>query len=104
VAVIEEIEERRGEIEMLCRRFRVGRLELFGSAASGKFDPKSSDLDFLVEFEELRANEYADAYFGLLEELKKLFGREVDLVVARSVKNPYLIESIQRSRMLLYAA
>lgn len=102
--MIREIEEHRGAIEELCRRFRVGRLELFGSAAAGRFDPQSSDLDFLVEFEELRANEYADAYFGLLEELEKLFRREVDLVVDQSVKNPYLRESIQRSRTLLYAA
>ena len=102
--MIKEIEERRGAIEDLCQRFRVRRLELFGSAAAGEFDARSSDLDFLVEFDELRANEYADAYFGLLEELQKLFQREVDLVVARSLKNPYLIESFQRSRTLLYAA
>ena len=102
--MIREIEERRDAIESLCRRFRVRRLELFGSAAAGGFNPRSSDLDFLVEFDQLRANEYADAYFGLLEELQMLFRRDVDLVVARSIKNPYLIESIERSRTLLYAA
>ncbi len=102
--MIREIEERRDAIESLCRRFRVRRLELFGSAAAGGFNPRASDLDFLVEFDQLRANEYADAYFGLLEELQMLFRRDVDLVVARSIKNPYLIESIERSRTLLYAA
>lgn len=102
--MIQEISERRASIEALCQRFRVRRLELFGSAAAGGFNPQSSDLDFLVEFEELRPSEYADAYFGLLEELQKLFGRKVDLVVTRSVRNPYLLESIQRSRTLLYAA
>ena len=39
------------EIPDLCRRFGVARLELFGSAASGAFDPQRSDLDFLVEFD-----------------------------------------------------
>src|SRR6266446_5482728 len=102
--MIHEIAEQSSAIEILCKRFRVRRLELFGSAAADGFNPQSSDLDFLVEFDTLRANEYADAYFGLLEELEKLFQREVDLVVARSLKNPYLIESIQRSRTLLYAA
>ncbi len=102
--MIREIEEKREAIEGLCRRFRVRRLELFGSAATGAFNPQSSDLDFLVEFDEFQANEYADAYFGFLEELGRLFRREVDLVVAKSVKNPYLMESIQRSRKLLYAA
>jgi predicted nucleotidyltransferase len=102
--MIREIEEQRAAIEDLCRRFRVHRLELFGSAAVGVFNPQSSDLDFLVEFDELQANEYADAYFGLLEALTNLFRRHVDLVVAQSVKNPYLREGIQRSRKLLYAA
>lgn len=102
--MIREVEEQAKPIEDLCRRFQVRRLELFGSAVSGGFDPRSSDLDFLVEFNELRPSEYADSYFGLLEELQKLFRRKIDLVVTRSVKNPYLLESIRRSRALLYAA
>lgn len=102
--MIREVEEQAKVIEDLCRRYQVRRLELFGSAAAGGFDPRSSDLDFLVEFKELEPDECADAYFGLLEELQKLFRRNVDLVVARAVKNPYLLESIQRSRALLYAA
>ena len=102
--MIREVEERATSIESLCRRFRVRRLELFGSAASGSFNPESSDLDFLVEFEDLPPGEYAEAYFGLLEELQGMFRRNIDLVVAHSLRNPYLIESIQRSRALLYAA
>lgn len=102
--MIPEIARQSKALESLCRRFRVRRLELFGSAATGGFNPQSSDLDFLVEFDSLRADEYADAYFGLLEGLKNIFKREVDLVMFESVKNPYLRESIQRSRTLLYAA
>src|SRR5258706_14856112 len=98
--MIQEIEERKVAIQGLCERFHVRRLEIFGSAAAGRFDPQSSDLDFLVEFDDLRAREYADAYFGLLEALQRLFRRDVDLVVARSLKNPYLIESIQQTRKL----
>ena len=102
--MIHEVEQQTAAIEALCRRFQVSRLELFGSAASGRFNPRSSDLDFLVEFKDLRPGAYADAYFGLLEELQRIFQRKVDLVVARSVRNPFLLESIQRSRALLYAA
>ena len=102
--MIREITEQSAAIESLCKRYHVRRLELFGSAARGGFDPLSSDLDFLVEFELLPANGYADAYFGLLEELQKLFKRDVDLVVFESIKNPYLKESILKSRTLLYAA
>jgi len=102
--MIREIETQRGALEALCRRFRVRRLELFGSAVGESFDPQSSDLDFLVEFLDLPSNGYADAYFGLAEALKDLFHREVDLVVLTAVKNPYFRESIERSRMPLYAA
>ena len=46
--MIELIEQRRSAIAELCRRYGVQRLDVFGSAVSGRFDPKTSDLDFLV--------------------------------------------------------
>ena len=98
------IQDNREAIEQLCRRFRVRRLELFGSAVGKAFDPMKSDLDFLVDFEALEPGEYADVYFGLMEGLKELFKRDVDLVMISAVKNPYFLESIERSRTLLYAA
>lgn len=91
------------ELRGLCARHHVRRLELFGSATDERFDPERSDLDFLVEFEELDHG-YFDAYFGLLESLRELFSRPVDLVMTRAVKNPYFLESIRTSRILLYAA
>ena len=102
--MVREIEGQRTALEALCRRFRVRRLELFGSAVGASFDPLSSDLDFLVEFDDLPSNGYADAYFGLAEALEGLFHRKVDLVILSAVKNPYFRESIERSRTLLYAA
>jgi len=57
-----------------------------------------------VDFEELEPEAYADTYFGLLEGLSGLFRRRVDLVMVSAVKNPYFLESIERSRTLLYAA
>ena len=102
--MISIVESNREGIERLCRRFRVRRLELFGSAVRGQFDPETSDLDFLVDFEQLKPEEYADTYFGLLEGLRELFKRNVDLVMVSAVKNPYFLEGIERSRTLLYAA
>jgi hypothetical protein len=99
-----EVERRRAEIEALCRRFQVRRLDLFGSAAKGGVLPHESDLDFLVEFEAASSPGYADRFFGLLESLEALFGRPVDLVVASAIKNPYFRDSIEKTRMLLYAA
>ena len=99
-----QIAKRKADIEQLCRDFRVRRLELFGSAAAGKDRPGESDLDFLVEFEPLPPGRYADAYFGLLEALQRLFDRPVDLVVASAIKNPYFREAVEQTKTLLYAA
>ena len=98
------VQDNREAVERLCRQYRVRRLELFGSAVGEKFDPETSDIDFLVDFEDLEPEAYADTYFGLLEGLKKLFQRNVDLVMISAVKNPYFLESIEQSRTLLYAA
>ena len=98
------ISEKREEIIVLCRRFRVKALELFGSAAGDRFDPASSDLDFLVDYEEISPSDHAECYFGLLFSLEDLFGREVDLVELSAVRNPYFLQAISKDRVLLYAA
>ena len=86
----------------VCRRFRVERLYLFGSAADGRFDSERSDLDFLVSLKEQPHSEYADNYLGLAEALEKLFGRRVDLLTERSIRNPYFREAVFAARQLLY--
>jgi len=102
--MIQILDNFRPQIVALCRKHHVSRLELFGSAASGKFDIASSDIDFLVDFEQLKQGEYTDHYFGLYEDLESLLKRKVDLVVTRAVKNPYFLEKIEQSREVLYAA
>lgn len=102
--MIPSIEEHRAELAELCRRRHVLRLSLFGSATRDDFDPQRSDLDFLVDFEVLPPGQYADAYFGLLEDLERLLGRSVDLVVATAIKNPYFRQSVDQTKALLYAA
>ena len=47
---------------------------------------------------------YGAAYFGLLKSLEQLFGRSVDLVDSSTIKNPYLRESIDEAKVLVYAA
>jgi hypothetical protein len=82
----------------------VQRLELFGSAVQGGYDARRSDLDFLVEFDDLAPEAYADHYFGLLAALEDLFGRPIDLVMLSAVQNPYFLDEIADSRRVLYAA
>jgi predicted nucleotidyltransferase len=89
----------------LCERHHVKRLEIFGSATdSARFEPAKSDLDFVVDFEELSPAEHADAYFGLLKDLEMALGRSVDLVERRAIRNPFFMQSIEASSELLYAA
>jgi len=98
------IETRIAEVAAACRRRAVRRLELFGSAVRDDFDETTSDLDFLVEFDAATELPALERYFGLKEDLEALFGRPVDLIMPRAVRNPYVRAEIERDRQLLYAA
>jgi len=75
------IAEKREALAALCRRYRVTRLEVFGSAARGHdFDPAKSDADFLVAFEKEAGRSALDQFFGFAEALEVELGRPVDLV------------------------
>ena len=102
--MIPAVANRAPEIEALCRRYHVGQLALFGSAATGEYDDEESDLDFLVEFQPPAFDDYANAYFGLLESLEELFGVPIDLVVRSAIKNPYFLQSVELTRAPLYEA
>jgi predicted nucleotidyltransferase len=103
--MIDEIALHREEMRALCRRFHVRRLDLFGSAARGDFDPEQSDVDFLVEFDRGHPDALSlKAYFGLKEALENLLGRSVDLVEPGAMRNPYLKASIERSREPVFEA
>lgn len=89
------------EIRDVCSRFKVKELFLFGSAAKGQTNEKS-DVDFLVTFDDVALEEYADNFFGLMYALQEVIQKNVDLVVSSSLTNPYLIESINETKILLY--
>ena len=97
------IEQHREEVAALCRRTSARRLDVFGSAAREDFDPTTSDLDFLVEFDDLPPAKYADAYFTLKESLEALFHRPVDLVTDAGLENPYFRDRVIAERKLVYA-
>ncbi|HWV36791.1 MAG TPA: nucleotidyltransferase domain-containing protein [Thermomicrobiales bacterium] len=91
------------EIRALCRKHRIARLDLFGSAAKGTFDPATSDLDFLVDLGAYDSS-VANRFLDLADDLEKLLGRDVDLVTTRSLKNPYFIASVDAYRENVYDA
>lgn len=98
------VRDKARDVAEICRRRRVLRLAVFGSAASSSFDPASSDLDFIVEFYPLPPAAHADSYFGLQDDLEGLFGRPVDLVEPGPIRNPYFRQAVQRTQVLVYAA
>jgi len=103
--MIDEIVLHRDELRALCRRFHVRRLDLFGSAARGDFDPRRSDIDFLVEFDRGHPDALSlKTFVGLKESLEDLFGRPVDLVEPGAMRNPYIKADIEGSREPVFEA
>jgi hypothetical protein len=93
------------ELKDMCRQYNVRQLELFGSAFTGEnFDPQSSDIDFLVEFQPSDPPQHANNYFRFLEKLQDMFGCNIDLVERKAIKNPFLIDSIKNNKCQIYAA
>jgi len=96
--MIELIEEHQAEIHTLCRQFGVLRLDLFGSAVTGAFDAATSDLDFIATFADTEKPGYARRYLSFAEALEALFGRPVDLLTERSIRNPYFRHAVEATR------
>ncbi|WP_433674509.1 nucleotidyltransferase family protein [Microbacterium gorillae] len=90
-------------IRRACERYGVARLRVFGSVLTDQFNPQTSDIDFLVTFQPERENLFHD-YFDLKFELERIVGRGVDLVVERSVRNPFFKAAAFGSAQELYAA
>ena len=96
------------QIKTLCVEHKVKELYAFGSVVSDRFN-EESDVDLLVEFMEINYNEteiklYTENYFDFIEKLEKLFGREVDLVTARFLRNRFFIKRLNETKQMLFAA
>lgn len=89
------------ELEAVCRRYHVRRLDVFGSASRSSEGPVN-DVDLLVEFDHALPDTRLATYLGLAESLEALWQIPVDLLTTRSVKNPYLRASIEKDRESLY--
>ena len=101
--MIDLLEQNRQVIATLCRKYGVRKLDVFGSAARGDFDPAESDVDLFFEFD-ANPTAVADRFFGLAEDLECLLGRKVDLVSIQDVRNPYFLQVANQHRVTLYAA
>ena len=89
-------------IKALCNQYKVKSLYSFGSVNTPNFTDKS-DIDLLIDFDpSLSIEDYTDNFFFLREHFTKLFKRDVDLVTRRSLSNPFFIQDVEQSKMLIY--
>ncbi len=88
-------------IRDLCREYGVRRLDLFGSAATGAFNPETSDIDFVVDLGEYTPGT-ADRFLDLIADLEDLLGYPVEMVTAPSIPNPYYRQAVDEQRMKVY--
>lgn len=87
----------------LCKKYKVAKLWVFGSILTPRFNDRS-DVDFAVSFDKEKIDilDYADNYFDFVDELKLLFSREIDLVCADSITNPFFRKSLDASKVQIY--
>ena len=89
------------KIRLLCLDNNVNSLFAFGSVCTDRFDD-SSDIDLLISFKPMDYGDYADTYFDIAEKFEDLFRRPVDLITDKSLSNPYFIDSVNKTKTLLY--
>ncbi len=89
-----------GELEALCRRWRIREVSLFGSVLRDDFS-STSDVDVLVSFEEDAPWSLWDLV-KLRDELSTLFSRPVDLVELEGLRNPFRRQRILQTRQIIY--
>ena len=73
VAMIDHVRRNRDAIADLARAYGVNTLDIFGSAATGAFNEKSSDIDFVVELADMSPG-IANRYLEFAEALERLSG------------------------------
>ena len=94
----------RRKLTAFCRKYRIQKLAFFGSVLREDFKP-TSDLDILVEFK--KGHTPGLAFFAMPEELKEIFGRDVDLLTYQGIKssrNPIRRKSILESAQVIYVS
>ncbi len=100
--MIDVVAKHLDEIGALCRQFSVRRLDLFGSVAAGAFDPATSDLDFVATFADTQTPGYADRFLNFADALEALFGRPVEVVIDRSIRNAHFRQAVEATHQSVY--
>ena len=95
------IETYKKQIQQLCQVYNVKTLYAFGSVNTSRFN-SNSDIDLVVDFKAEDPIEYSENYFDLKFALEKIFNRNIDLLENKAIKNPFLKEQIDKTKVLIY--
>lgn len=95
------IENHNKDILNLCKTHKVKSLYVFGSVLTDEFTTES-DIDLIVDFEQLDVLDYGDNYYDLKFSLENLFKRSVDLLEEKAIKNPYFRNTLNQNKKLIY--
>ena len=94
-----------GAVRESCRRYGVGRLELFGSTATGAFDPAHSDVDFLVAYPPTYdVGPWMSRVLDLEQALADVLGCKADLVMMSALQNKGFRREAEKTRTVVYDA
>lgn len=89
------------EIINLCKIHKVKSLYAFGSVLTEKFNSES-DVDLIVDFQQIDVLDYGDNYYNLKFSLEDIFKRNVDLLEEKAIRNPYFIKTLNQNKKLIY--
>ncbi len=95
----------REKIAEFCEKWQICNFAFFGSVLRDGFRP-DSDIDVLVTFEEDARHTLFDLVH-MQDELKQIFGRDVDIVSRRGIessRNHIRRDAILNSAAAIYAA
>ena len=95
------IENHNKDIQNLCKVHKVKSLYAFGSVLTDKFTSES-DVDFIVDFQQLDVLDYGDNYYDLKFSLENILNRNVDLLEEKAIKNPYFRKTLNQNKKLIY--
>lgn len=91
----------KSEMTKLCKIYKVRKLYAFGFILTESFNV-NSDIDLIVEFENITLEDYADNYFDFKFSLQDILKRPVDLLEYQAKKNPYFRKTVDENRQLVY--
>ncbi|MCE7069378.1 nucleotidyltransferase domain-containing protein [Dyadobacter sp. CY327] len=98
---MEQLRRHKAEIIKLCETHKVKSLYAFGSVLTKQFDG-DSDIDLIVDFTSMEVEDYGDNYFDFKFSLQDIFNRQLDLLEAKAIKNPYFLQNVNQQKQLVY--